>query len=83
MDYEAEFENVIDSINSSTFTSDPEKALRILIRYGGFDGAHHKTWVIDQAVRALAGDYYDELIAAANGGEDGPETYEWDVGIPP
>ena len=62
---------------------DAEAALRVLIRYGQIDGAHHKTWVIDQAVRALAGPYYDELIAAANDGEDGPDTYEWDVGIPP
>jgi len=64
-------------------TDNPEEALRILIRNGQTDGEHHKTWVIDQAVRALAGEYYDELITAANGGEDGPNTYEWDVGIPP
>ncbi len=30
-----------------------ERALYIIARYGGFDGAHHKTWVIDQVVRAL------------------------------
>lgn len=30
-------------------------ALDMAERYGGFDGAHHKMWVIDQMVRALTG----------------------------
>ena len=34
-------------------------------------------------VRALAGDQYDEVVAAAKSGEDGPETYDWNVGIAP
>lgn len=58
-------------------------ALAALIRYGQIDGAHHKTWTIDQAVRYLAGEHYDELIRIANDGEDGPDTYEWDTGTPP
>lgn len=45
-------------------------AIMIALRYGGIDGAHHKSWVIDQMVRALAG-------------EDGESTYSWDVGIAP
>lgn len=81
-DYEAIFEDVMTGIIEHG-KDNPEEALRILIRYGGIDGSHHKNWVIDQAVRALAGNYYDELIAAAKGGEDGPETYEWDEGIAP
>jgi hypothetical protein len=82
IDYEQQFEDVIESI-FETGHGDAEEALRILIRHGMDDGAHHKMWVIDQAVRALAGGYYEELIAAANGGEDGPETYAWDIGIAP
>ena len=79
-----DFEEVLFSITDlCCIKCDLENALRVLICYGGIDGAHHKAWVIDQAVRALAGDYYEELIAAANDGEDGPETYEWDVGIAP
>ena len=31
------------------------RALDIAIKYGGIDGSHHKTWVIDQMVRALTG----------------------------
>lgn len=60
-----------------------QEALRVLLQYGQIDGAHHKAWVIDQAVRHLAESYYDELIAAYKDGEDGPDTYGWDEGIAP
>ena len=63
-----------------------EDALDLILRYGGIDGAHHKQWVLDQVVRTLTGrddfEYqYWRMEHAA--GEDGPETYEWDEGIPP
>ena len=35
-----------------------DKAIAIAIRYGSIDGDHHRAWVIDQMVRALAGDNY-------------------------
>lgn len=60
-----------------------DKALDVIHRYGGIDGDHHKTWVIDQVVRALTGDGYEQWVIEQRGGEDGPETYSWDVGIPP
>lgn len=60
-----------------------EAALELAMRYGGIDGAHHKTWVIDQMVRALTGDGYAEWVAQVKDGEDGPGTYEWDEGIAP
>ena len=72
-----------------------QKALELAVRFGGIDGAHHKTWVIDQMVRALTGcpqvdgdsfgesDEYKRLVAEAKDGKDGPETYDWDVGIAP
>lgn len=60
-----------------------EAALEVAVRYGGTDGSHHKAWVIDQMVRALAADKYDALVADAKNGEDGPETYDWDCGIAP
>ena len=59
------------------------EAVDIALRYGQIDGAHHKMWVIDQMVRLLTGDNYDHVIAEANDGEDGPDTYEWDEGIAP
>jgi len=58
-------------------------AMEFASRYGGIDGDHHKTWVIDQMVRALMGDKYEEWVAAQKAGEDGPDTYDWDEGIPP
>ena len=59
------------------------EAIEMAVRYGGIDGDHHKAWVIDQMVRILAGDTYDQVVADAKAGEDGPETYDWDVGIAP
>jgi hypothetical protein len=59
------------------------QALDVIMQCGGIDGAHHKQWVLDQVVRALTGDGYDEWVAAHNDGEDGPDTYWWDVGCAP
>lgn len=64
-------------------TSAIEEAIEIAVKYGGCDGAHHKDWVIDQMVRKLAGDRYHQIVAEARAGEDGPETYDWEVGIAP
>lgn len=58
-------------------------AIDLAIRYGQIDGDHHKTWVIDQMVRVLSWPHYDEIVAEACDGEDGPGTYSWEVGIPP
>jgi hypothetical protein len=60
-----------------------DKALNIALSYGSIDGGHHKMWVIDQMVQALAGDDYDDWVSNACHGEDGPETYEWDKGVAP
>lgn len=59
------------------------EALALAARYGGIDGIHHKTWLIDQMVRALSGDGYKSWLALYREGEDGPDTYAWDEGIPP
>lgn len=60
-----------------------QEAIAIAVQYGGIDGAHHKSWVIDQMVRLLAGDEYDDIVREACDGVDGPDTYEWDTGIAP
>ncbi len=60
-----------------------DRAVRLGIKYGGIDGVHHKQWVIDQMLRILAGEGYEQLIKDAKDGEDGPDTYDWDEGIPP
>ena len=54
------------------------KAVELGIRYGQIDGAHHKTWVIDQMIRILCGKDYENTIQFANGSK-----YDWDTGIAP
>lgn len=62
----------------------PQKdVLNIIERYGGIDGDHHKTWVIDQVARALLGNNYEAWVKEMKAGEDGADTYDWDEGIPP
>lgn len=60
-----------------------KEAVDLAVAYGGIDGSHHKDWVIDQMVRVLSGDEYDDVVRNACNGEDGPNTYEWDIGIAP
>lgn len=59
-----------------------QKILDVITQYGGIDGAHHKQWVLDQIVR-FAAPNYEEWVKYYEDGEDGPKTYEWDVGIAP
>lgn len=59
------------------------RAINIALRFGSIDGEHHKTWVIDQMVRILAGDKYNAIVAAACSGEDSSNTYTWECGIAP
>lgn len=58
-------------------------AIDLAVQYGQYDGDHHKAWVIDQMVRALAGNRYKQIVNEAKAGEDGPETYDWNEGIAP
>jgi len=60
-----------------------ELAVEMLLENGQTDGDHHKAWVIDQTLRLLLGDEYDDAIRGYMDGEDGPETYSWDEGIAP
>lgn len=64
-------------------TAEIQAALEVAGRFGGVDGADHKDWVIDQMVRALTGAEYSAWVAKVKAGEDGPETYDWPVGIAP
>ena len=70
----------------NTTIGDAEKikaAIDLAMRYCGIDGAQHKTWVIDQMVRLLAGENYVEIVRAACAGEDGADTYSWEEGSAP
>jgi hypothetical protein len=69
-----------ENVNGETKIAE---ALRMIQRYGGIGGDHHKAWVLDQVVRILAGNRYEQLVAHSKDGEDGPNTYSWDTGIAP
>ena len=60
-----------------------DRALAIAYMHGQTDGGHHKAWVIDQMVRRLAGDDYGAWVERYKAGNEGPDTYEWSVGIAP
>lgn len=60
-----------------------EKAIELIGDYGGIDGGHHKQWLIDQVLRVLTDTGYKEWVTLFECGEDGPNTYEWDVGAAP
>ena len=51
----------------------------VLILQGAVDAPHHRQWFLDQAVRLLTGDDYEDLILAFQSvsGE------EWDTGVAP
>lgn len=73
-----------------------QKALAIAVQFGGFPSSLNKAWAIDQMARALTGcpvlpdaftqgesEAYRDLVTAARNGDEGPETFDWDVGICP
>lgn len=60
-----------------------EEAILIAVQFGGIEGEHHINWVIDQMVRILSGKNYDEIVKNACDGDEGPNTYKWDIGIAP
>lgn len=68
---------------TSDINNNKEAAINIAVRFGGFEQAHHKAWVIDQMVRALAGVDYDQIVKDTCHGEDGADTYTWNKGITP
>lgn len=54
-----------------------EQAINLILEYGYIDGAHHKQWLLDQVLRVLAGERYDEMVAPVDDVDD------WDIGIAP
>ena len=60
-----------------------KNSLSIASEYGCIDGGHHKMWTIDQMVRELAGESYQEWVDNYNKDEEGNYVYEWDTGINP
>jgi len=45
------------------------EALAIIFSFGQIDGAHHKAWVLDQVVRKLTEDHYEDFVNSHNFGD--------------
>ena len=58
-------------------------AIAMIEDHGGYDGAHHKQWVLDQTLKILLGEQYENWVKDYQDGVDGPETYLWEEGTAP
>lgn len=59
------------------------KAVSMVLDSVHYDGEHHKQWTLDQVLRILTGEEYENVIAKFETGEDGTQAYEWDTGVAP
>lgn len=61
-----------------------ESAVSLAARFHGC-GGHHEEWLVDQMVRALLGSdaEYEKFVDEACEGEDGPDSYSWEIGVAP
>ena len=60
----------------------------LIVRYGMIDGAHHKNWVLDQVMRIIKKDKYEEFVRDYEYKDDdgnilAEKIYEWNPGIAP
>ena len=53
-------------------------ALTVAWEFGGYDGSHHKQWVVAEMVKRLRGADYDDWVENLCGDE-----FDWDEGTPP
>ena len=60
-----------------------KRVLDLIFEYGQIDGGHHKMWVIDQIVRILTKDGYNEWVKNYVYDEETGDIYSWDKGIAP
>ena len=74
-------ETVVESLKDTPFEDfgPADWALRYIEMYGGIDGAHHKTWVLDQVVRILLGTPVEVKLAKWSNGQ---QEYRFVTGEP-
>jgi hypothetical protein len=76
----------ITKVGTSRGNIEPKNTTRadwvvaLILRYGMIDGSHHKQWLLEQALRGLLGDKYDDVISEYNSDEN---YNDWDEGIAP
>lgn len=76
-------DNYITKEKVKELEEESKKVLDLIFEYGQIDGEHHKMWVIDQIVRILTKDKYNEWIKNYVYDEETGDTYSWDKGIAP
>lgn len=57
-----------------------KKTVETILKYGMIDGAHHKQWILDEALRTLLGDKYYKKIEEYNKDKS---SEDWDIGVAP
>ena len=60
-----------------------KKALSLAYNYGGCESSQNKAWLIDQIVRSLTGNRYDEWVKEFSIDNNGNKSYKWDTGVSP
>lgn len=79
-------ENEMEDVLNTSFKDMPQSiqdAIKVIVDYGDIDGSHHKQWILDQALRYLMGNEYQEwrdrydLAMARN------DYSIWDEGVAP
>ena len=60
-----------------------DKALDIAFRHGEVSTYHQNRWVIDQMVRALAGDGYQAWVVEYETDDGTGDKYKWQAGVKP
>lgn len=76
-------DNYITKEKVKELEEESKKVLDLIFEYGQIDGVHHKMWVIDQIVRILTKDKYNEWIKNYVYDEETGDIYDWDKGIAP
>ena len=66
-------------------TEKDQTILNLIFRYGGIDGEHHKQWLLNEIVRTTTEteEEYEQWVDKYEDGENGSQTYFWDIGIAP
>jgi len=68
-----------DYLESKRHGSPLERVAAFIVNHGDIDGAHHKQWVLDQALRLAAGEGYSMFTMVYLD----LTGVEWDTGIAP
>lgn len=75
---------VAEELREKFGAGDPWLAIAQIVKLSGFDGAHHKDYAMDQAVRAAFGPKYEEFVKYVEGEDEyGDPEYPWSIGIAP